>query len=57
MIYKLFKEMNYILQECKVENREYFINNFHLCRNILNNLDKSAISSKLKHEDNDLNVK
>ena len=34
-----------------------FPNNCHICRNKLNNLDKSEISSKLKHEDNAKDVK
>ena len=34
-----------------------FLKNFHLCWNKLNNLDKSEISSKLKHEDNAKDVK
>ena len=29
-----------------------FLKKFHLCLSKLNNLDKSEISSKLKHEDN-----
>ena len=36
---------------------KFFLKNFHLCLNILKNLDKSAISSKLKHEDSAIDVK
>ena len=34
-----------------------FPNNCDMCLNKLNNLDKSEISSKLKHEDNAKDVK
>ena len=36
---------------------KFFLKKIHLCGNILNNLDKSAISSKLKHKDNAKDVK
>ena len=57
MIYKLFPEMNYILRDLMWKIMKIFLKNFHLCSNKLNNLDKSEISSKLKHEDNAKDLK
>ena len=52
-----FRKWSISWRNLRGEIMKIFPNNCHMCWNKLNNLDKSEISSKLKHEDNAKDVK